>query len=74
MPPIFKAIASISVWVFWIISWISGICTTIMGIVNGDLFGTSGGPPSMIYPAIWAVSGLNAIIAGVFMLIRKKLE
>jgi len=73
MPPIFKALATIMVWAFWIIAWISGLSTLIMAIVTGDLFSTTA-PPSMIYPAMWAVSNLNAIVAAVFMLLRKKME
>jgi vacuolar-type H+-ATPase subunit I/STV1 len=73
MPPIFKALATIMAWIMWICALVCGFSTAIMGIVTGDLFSTTA-PPSMIYPAFFAVAGFDAILAVVIMLIRKKME
>ena len=72
MPQIFKALASILVWVLWICGMVMGFSTFIVGIVRGDLFGAQ--PPVMSYWAGFAVAlafGIGALIA---MKIRKGLE
>ena len=72
MPPIFKALASIMVWILWISGLVMGFGTLIMGIVRGDLFGAQ--PPVMSYWAGFAVAlafGIGALVA---MKIRKGLE
>ncbi len=43
MPDIFKALASITGWSLFIFSWIIGLSTAIMGIVNGILYGDETG-------------------------------
>lgn len=72
MPPIFKALASILVWTMWIVAWVIGLSTLIMGIVRGDLFGPQ--PPVMSYWAGFAVSLAWGVSAVVVMKIRKGLE
>ena len=72
MPDIFKALASITAWCLFIISWIIGLSTAVMGTVHGDLFG--GEAPSMIYPAMFTVSIVAAVAAVAVMILRKKME
>ena len=74
MPPIFKALATIMAWGLWIIAWVAGLSTLIMGMITGDLTSTTGPPPSMFYPAMWAVGAFDAILAVVIMILRKKME
>lgn len=73
MPPIFKALATIMVWVLWIVGMVMGFGTLIMGIVRGDLFSTDV-PPPMVIPALWAVALAYGIGAIVVMILRKKME
>ena len=72
MPPIFKALASITAWILWICAWVTGFSTFIMGIVNGDLYGSEPAPTS--YAVYFAVAGFYAIVAVVIMFLRKKME
>jgi Na+/proline symporter len=72
MPQIFKALASISAWALFIIAWIIGASTAIMGIVNGALYGDE--PPSMVFPALFAVSMAYALAGVVVMILRKKMD
>jgi hypothetical protein len=71
MPDIFKALATIMAWIMWICAIISGFSTFAMGILSGELYG---GGATMIYPAMFAVSGFLALGAVVIMLLRKKME
>ena len=72
MPDIFKALATIMAWILWIAAVVSGLSTFLAGILSGDLYG--GGDPTMIYPAMFAVSGFLAVAAVVVMILRKKME
>jgi len=72
MPPIFKALATITAWILFICGLVMGFSTFIMGVVNGDLFGSEVVP--MGYPASFAVAGFYAIAAVVIMVLRKKME
>jgi len=73
MPTIFRALATIIVWILWICALVMGFGTLAMGIIRGDLFSTTAAPP-MVYAAMFAVAGFYAIVAAVVMLLRKKLE
>ena len=73
MPQIFKALASIMVWMLWLSGVVMGFGAMIIGIIAGDLFNPSEEVP-MSYPALWAVSGFFAIVALLGMYIRKRLE
>jgi len=73
MPPIFKTLATIMVWLLWIFALVTGFSTLALGIIAGDLFSTDVIPP-MEYTALFAVAGFYAILAAVIMLIRKKIE
>ena len=41
-------------WTLWIVAWVVGLSTLIMGIINGDLYGTQ--PVPMSYWAGFAVA------------------
>lgn len=73
MPPIFKALATIMVWVLWIAALVYGISAFILGIINGTLYGTAE-PAPITYAAHFAVAGFYAIAAAVIMILRKKME
>ena len=72
MPPIFKALASITAWVLFICGMVMGFSAFIMGSITGDLYGTA--ELSMAYPATFAVAGFYALAAVVIMILRKKME
>jgi hypothetical protein len=72
MPSYFKALATITAWGLWIISWVIGISTAVMGIVSGELYGGEG--LDMSFPAMFAVSIFCAVSAVVVMILRKKME
>ena len=72
MPPIFKALATITDWGLFIFAWVMGLSTFISGTISGDLYGTA--ELSMAYPATFAVAGFYAIAAVVIMILRKKME
>ena len=73
MPDIFKALATITAWILWIVSLVMGFGTMIIGIIAGDLFNPEAVMP-MTYPATFAVAGFYAILAVVIMILRKKME
>ena len=73
MPQIFKALATITAWILWIVSLVIGFGTCILGIIAGDLFNPESVLP-MTYPAMFAVAGFYAILAVVIMILRKKME
>ena len=72
MPPIFKALASITAWILWIAGLVCGFSTFIMGIITGTLYG--GGPVPMSYWAGFAVALAYGVGAVVVMKLRKMLE
>ena len=71
MPDIFKALASITAWGFFIIAWVLGISAFIMGIITGNLYG---GQPPMVLIVSFAVSLAYGVGAVVVMILRKKME
>jgi len=72
MPPVFKSLATITAWAIWIISWIIGLSTFVMGIISGALYGP--GPLPMVYPVFFAVALAYAVLAVVVMRLRQKME
>jgi len=72
MPSIFKALATIMVWILWICGLLLGFGTLAMGIIRGALFGAE--TPPMAYPAMFAVAAFYALVAVVVMILRKKME
>ena len=72
MPPIFKALATILVWVLWICGMLMGFSVFIHGIILGDIYGPQPAPMS-----IWAglaVALAYGIGAVVIMRLRQKME
>lgn len=72
MPPIFKALASIMVWILWISGLVCGFSVFIHGIVIGAIYGPQ--PPPMSIWAGFAVALGFGLVALVAMKIRKALE
>ena len=73
MPPIFKALATITAWILWICGLVMGFSTFVMGVISGGLYNPTKVPP-IVYPALFTVAGFYAIVAIVIMLLRKKME
>jgi uncharacterized membrane protein len=72
MPPIFKALATISAWTLFICGWLMLLGTTIGMGVRGDLFSTE---VLKIGDAIaFALAGVGIVLAVVVMILRKKME
>jgi hypothetical protein len=70
MPKIFRPMATVMAWALYIISWIIGLSTAVMGIISGALYG---GEPPMVIPAFFAVSLAFGIGSVVVMILRKKM-
>jgi len=72
MPPIFKALATVTAWILWICGLAMAIITlTCMGI-RGDL--ASSDPLRLADAAAFALAAGMTFLAVAVMLIRKKLE
>lgn len=65
MPPIFKALASIVVWILFISGCIASVAAPISRIAAGEVF------PAL---AAWAIGIICLILAVVAMKLRKGLE
>ena len=72
MPPIFKALASITVWVLFILGWIGLLGTNIGSAMAGALFGPEP-PPIQLYLGN-AVGIASLILAVCAMKLRQMLE
>jgi hypothetical protein len=72
MPQIFKALATITVWVLWIAGLVCGFSGFIKGIILGDLYGSA--PTPMSYWAGFAVALAYGLGAVVVMRLRQKME
>ena len=72
MPPIFKALASILVWILWICGLVMGFSTLAMGLINGTLYGAE--PTPMSEWAGFAVALAYGVGAVVVMRLRQKME
>lgn len=74
MPNIFKGLATISVWAFWICAWIAFLFPFILGgIGKGYLWDITGAAPDS-YWISYAIAIGCGFGAGFFMLVRRKLE
>ena len=71
MPDIFKALATILAWTFFIVSWVMGLSTFMVGLITGQLYS---GQMSMTYPISFAVALAYGVSAVVIMILRKKME
>jgi len=72
MPPIFKALASITVWVLFVFGWLFLVVGNIGVILAGELMGAE--PPSFQFYASNAVGFSFFILSLVAMKLRKTLE
>jgi len=72
MPDIFKALATITAWGMFVVFWVMGLSTFIMGLVTGVLYGGQTVP--MQVPVSFAVSLAFGVGAVVVMILRKKME
>ena len=70
MPDIFKALATILAWGFFVVAWVMGLSTFVMGLITGALYG--GQPMPMTFPASFAVALAYGVGAVVVMIPRKK--
>ena len=73
MTDIFKALASITAWIMWVVGMVIGFSTAIIGIISGGLFNPAQ-PLAMSYPVMWAVALAYGVGAVVVMILRKKME
>ncbi len=72
MPPVFKALATITVWILWISGLVMGFSVFIHGMILGDIYGTEV-PPMSIW-AGFAVALAFAVGAVYIMRLRQKME
>ncbi len=72
MPPVFKALASITAWTFFIVAWVIALSNLIMGIINGYLFGAA--PPPLTVSAGFVIALGYGLAAVVVMILRQKME
>ena len=73
MPPVFKALATITVWAMWICAWVAFLVPLVMGTLAGDLF-VVGVIPPLYYPIMWALAFAGGILAVCAMKLRQMLE
>ena len=74
MPQIFKALASILVWILWICGLLIGFSTLALGIARGHLFAIDPPPATTDYVSWFALALAFGIGAVVVMILRKKME
>jgi len=72
MPPVFKALATIMVWVLWISGMVMGFSVLIAGIARGEIYGPQA-PPMSVW-AGFAVALAFGLVALIGMKVRKSLE
>ena len=73
MPKIFKPLATVTIWLMFILAWAFSIVGLIVGgFVEGEFTGTA--PPSMNFLVGLALSIGFAFAGGFLLLVRKKLE
>jgi len=73
MPPIFKALATITVWAMWICAWIAFLFPFIFGgIMKGYLTDAAKAPIG--YWLAYMIALGSGLGSGAMMLVRKKLE
>jgi hypothetical protein len=65
MPPIFKALATITVWILFVSGCVATIAAPISRMFRGELFGSL---------VAWAIGVTCLILAVVAMKLRKSLE
>ena len=73
MPPIFKALATITVWTLWIGGGAALVIPLVLGSISGHLF-TMGVVPPLYYPIMFAFSATCGILAVCAMKLRQMLQ
>ena len=70
MPPIFKALATISAWFLFIVGWLTVAVPLVMGLAIGM---DAEGPPEGII-SLYQIGVASIILSVVAMKLRQKLE
>jgi len=70
MPPIFKALASISVWVLFIFGWVN-LLGSMWGYISS---GPIGKTPAFDFVGLWALAAACFILSVVAIKLRQMLE
>jgi len=70
MPPIFKALASVSAWILFVCGCITGLMTTINWAV---IIGFIGAPGLNVWMG-WGLGAVQLVLAVVVMRLRQKME
>jgi len=73
MPPIFKALATISVWVLFIGGLITAASDLVMTAAAGQLYSVNSPPPIEFYVAL-GVATISLALSVVCMKLRQMLE
>ena len=73
MPPIFKALATIAVWVLFIFGLLGAVGTFVMAIVGGKLFVPGVEPPLQFFMGE-GLSAASLILSVCAMKLRQMLE
>jgi len=73
MPPIFKALATITAWSLFIFGWVWLIIALVMAAIDRVLC-VPGAPPTWPYFAGWGLSVLTLFLAVIVMKLRQMLE
>jgi len=71
MPPIFKALASITAWTLFILGWLFIVWPTVMGIISGEMVA---GPPPWQQIAGYLGGITSLALSVVCMKLRQMLE
>jgi len=73
MPPIFKALASITVWILFVFGCLLLVMPSLMGTVGGILFRPGVAPPLILYIA-FGLGVVSLILSVCAMKLRQMLE
>ena len=73
MPPIFKALASITVWILFILGWFWLLIGGIIMPAVGRAF-VAGEPPPWAFHAAWVVGVMTLTLSVCAMKLRQMLE
>ncbi len=71
MPPIFKALATITAWILFVGACIMMLTSLIVGTVGGVLWQPD---IPLLYPIIWAIAGAYLVLGVCAMILRQKME
>jgi len=73
MPPIFKALASITVWILFVFGCLLLVMPSVMGALGGIFFRPGVPPPLVLYVA-YGLGVVSLILSVVCMKLRQMLE